>query len=352
MRIYTLALILLGVIVNAQTLLDESFEGPEFPAGWEIISTNDDPEYNWTFFSDYGDMEIYESNTNPQDEWLLTPFIDLSDYSEMYFTFSPWMYVPVAAQANDTFNFTVNVSTDGGNSWTKIWEEDEVMPYFLGNMFYNRTITKSLNEFCGPGMDNVRLGFHYTGNGGANGLSFVALLDVKVSMDCPRTSFSKITAAKVKWFPIENESFTGTFEIAYGPHNFEIPDGTLVTGLTGSSYTFPQPMTESFDILIRTNCGGSDVTDWERLYVNFAFLDVKENSSLNEISVYPNPTKDMLYFSQPLIEISVYDLSGKLIKIQKTLSEKLNVNDLTKGTYILSGVDKSGNRINQKFVKQ
>ena len=78
----------------------------------------------------------------------------------------------------------------------------------------------------------------------------------------------------------------------------------------------------------------------------------KTTPTNEKLMVYPNPTKDMLYFSQPLKEISVYDLSGKLIKTQKTLSEKLNVNDLSKGSYILSGVDKSGKKVNQKFVKK
>ena len=85
--------------------------------------------------------------------------------------------------------------------------------------------------------------------------------------------------------------------------------------------------------------------------LNLSSLLSVSDITKNIITIYPNPTQNILHFSQPLKEITVYDLSGKLIKTQKELSEKLNVNDLPKGIYILSGVDKSGNKFNQKFVK-
>lgn len=69
-----------------------------------------------------------------------------------------------------------------------------------------------------------------------------------------------------------------------------------------------------------------------------------------EISVYPNPVTDYLYFRKngtETLEVEVYNLYGVLVK--KFISDKnrLNVSDLNSGCYIL----KTGNMKTAKFVK-
>lgn len=67
--------------------------------------------------------------------------------------------------------------------------------------------------------------------------------------------------------------------------------------------------------------------------VNFLSVD---NSYFNELSVYPNPTKDILNFSfnKPMDEIEVYDLSGKSV-LTKTNSKFINLESLANGFYIV-----------------
>ena len=84
-------LMLMFEILNAQTLLNETFTGTSLPTGWSISSTATIPVENWTFYNSYHDVEVYESKTVPQNEWLYLPALNLQTYNSMFFNFSLWM---------------------------------------------------------------------------------------------------------------------------------------------------------------------------------------------------------------------------------------------------------------------
>ncbi|MDV4070561.1 hypothetical protein CMT45_02410 [Elizabethkingia anophelis] len=69
-------------------------------------------------------------------------------------------------------------------------------------------------------------------------------------------------------------------------------------------------------------------------------------------SIYPNPTKDILHlpFSNE-DQISIYDISGKLVKQLMGKEQVLNVQNLPKGTYILKVSDGKYTQ-SYKFIKQ
>lgn len=74
--------------------------------------------------------------------------------------------------------------------------------------------------------------------------------------------------------------------------------------------------------------------------------------SINKLSIFPNPAKDVLNFSEEFSSIKIADVSGKLF-IQSAKPEKsINISKLTKGVYVISAVSKSGKVINSKFVKE
>lgn len=84
--------------------------------------------------------------------------------------------------------------------------------------------------------------------------------------------------------------------------------------------------------------------------VGGTYLNVNETLE-NKISIFPNPAKDVLNFSEAFSNIKISDASGKLI-IQNLKPEKsLNISKLTKGVYFVSAVTKSGKTVNLKFVK-
>ena len=80
-----------------------------------------------------------------------------------------------------------------------------------------------------------------------------------------------------------------------------------------------------------------------------------ENSFVNDLVIYPNPTKDVLNIStiDNLDEAiyTVFDINGKRILNGKLQSTTINVSELSSGNYILRIV--SGQSIkSQKFIKQ
>ena len=74
------------------------------------------------------------------------------------------------------------------------------------------------------------------------------------------------------------------------------------------------------------------------------------NSVKNKLQVYPNPVKDNLFFAGDLsgfTQVQIYSLDGKLVETQTIASEKINVNKLSPGAFILklSGKDKKAQSI-------
>jgi hypothetical protein len=69
----------------------------------------------------------------------------------------------------------------------------------------------------------------------------------------------------------------------------------------------------------------------------------------NTFSVYPNPVKDLLYFSESLpgTQISVYNLSGVLLKTFRDFGNQISVEDLQPGCYLL----KAGQNKITRFIK-
>lgn len=92
----------------------------------------------------------------------------------------------------------------------------------------------------------------------------------------------------------------------------------------------------------------TNVDDWSSFNEDCQYMSTIEQE-FTTFKVYPNPTKNILNFSETLKEINIYDLSGKLI--QKGNGNQINVSNLSKGTYLLKGITNSGKTINQKFIK-
>ncbi|SHK32714.1 T9SS type A sorting domain-containing protein [Epilithonimonas mollis] len=71
----------------------------------------------------------------------------------------------------------------------------------------------------------------------------------------------------------------------------------------------------------------------------------------SELIIYPNPVKDVINFSDELSNIIISDFSGKIIKQNYYSISDINVSNLPKGNYIITGISKSGNKISKKFIK-
>lgn len=85
-----------------------------------------------------------------------------------------------------------------------------------------------------------------------------------------------------------------------------------------------------------------EITDWEAAHIfseNCA-LGTQSFESNNSISIYPNPTSDLLYFSTtngtPVDKATLYDISGRVVKEFSTISNsQISVAGLAKGIYVI-----------------
>ena len=88
----------------------------------------------------------------------------------------------------------------------------------------------------------------------------------------------------------------------------------------------------------------------------FDFLSGANNvTTPDEFYFFPNPVTDRIYFKSPtatMLEVSIYDISGNLIKHQKDDFQYLDVADLIPGMYVLRGIGGSEAVMVGKFIKR
>lgn len=76
-----------------------------------------------------------------------------------------------------------------------------------------------------------------------------------------------------------------------------------------------------------------------------------EELDKTKISVYPNPVKDILNFSEEVTNIRIIDFSGRTVKQIYTSEKSINLENLAKGIYNITATTKTGKAINQKIIK-
>jgi hypothetical protein len=69
-----------------------------------------------------------------------------------------------------------------------------------------------------------------------------------------------------------------------------------------------------------------------------------------EISIYPNPTQNLLFFSEELNQIEIYTSLGQKVKTFEK-GTHINLSNIPKGTYFLKAKSATGKSIHQKFLK-
>lgn len=76
-----------------------------------------------------------------------------------------------------------------------------------------------------------------------------------------------------------------------------------------------------------------------------------EESGENTFSLYPNPSVEQIYFSEPLRNVSIRDLSGRMIITHSELIEKANLSQFPAGIYLLRGTTENGKPASTRFIK-
>ena len=108
-----------------QVIFEQDFEGPWIPAGWSVEGVNTDftwKQYKYYYFN--GTQNAYitadYSTGAAQDERLVTPTVDLTGATKMELDFA-YAY-PYYGMKSGEFTFTLEISKDGGGTWTTVWD--------------------------------------------------------------------------------------------------------------------------------------------------------------------------------------------------------------------------------------
>lgn len=188
MKKYVLPLLLLGTMASAQTLLSENFEGGFFPPGaWTRTSTYVNPNPAITRQWDSTDNNFGAGSTLETTflisgaksaciDWiagantadLISPTFSLVGAPSPIFKFKVkvgWSYM-INQNAG---NLIAQISTDGGTTWTTLWNEDSE-PGFTDDgdtdpdtdLYNTVSVQRSLAAYIGQA--NVKVKFRYTGN--------------------------------------------------------------------------------------------------------------------------------------------------------------------------------------------
>lgn len=169
-----------GFIGNAQTILNETFEGSTFPpTGWTRSNTNTSRAWDFTDvnFTSGSELETTFKITGSKSaciDWiassntanLTSPAFNLSNAANPVLKFNVkvgWSYM-IAQDAGD---LVAQVSTDG-TTWTNLWTEDTEQGFFDDgdgdedtDLYNTVLVQKSLSAYIGQ--PNVQIRFRYTG---------------------------------------------------------------------------------------------------------------------------------------------------------------------------------------------
>ena len=176
------------------------------PAGW-TIDHKDSPQSNrgWKMTKplyqyDYIDSKCltYELFDDEVDEWVITPEFTVAPGMELCWStmtspyYFDWDYIDTSKGMQDEYvqinDMIINVSSDGGQTWTPIFSHAEKLMEESGGNFFNmfnytvRPFTASLEDFVG---ERVVVGFQIVGHGG----NTTFLDDVSIGLPPTNTSY-------------------------------------------------------------------------------------------------------------------------------------------------------------------
>ncbi len=231
----------LGLFAFSQTdILVENFEsasGTTPPTGWTRTSNGVGWKFGANLSSKYWKIPSHTKYAAANDDaggngndgsvdYLITPALDLSGYSAVILTFAEFMDGKYEETAS------VEVSTDSGSTWTKIYDIIKDKDW--------KSVTISLNAYAGQ--SNVMVGFHANDN--EKWASGWAIDDVHIYEPLDNNvAFTAINTAP--YVAAGNVSLKGTFQNMGGDTltsiniMWSIDNGTTVhtDSLTGLSIT-------------------------------------------------------------------------------------------------------------------
>jgi hypothetical protein len=88
--------------------------------------------------------------------------------------------------------------------------------------------------------------------------------------------------------------------------------------------------------------------------VNGALATAETSAKKNEVKVYPNPFKDVLYIAETrdMKSVSIADVSGRVVKTIENPGKELQLSELNSGLYLVTIIFKDGSVSTVKAIKK
>lgn len=167
-------------------------------------------------------------------------------------------------------------------------------------------------------VDNNVYHIHYLNDGGAfqqDGQDGFMIKEI----DNRRIVVSEYSNHFQEWYPFEHKMYA-----------------ILSAGVGGSDYTY------GGIIVPEAEFPCSVFIDWVKVYSIENSSDINEDNAFVDFKIYPNPTNEFLNIDLDVHEkydISILDISGSVVISTTNKSSKLNISELSTGTYLVTATN-------------
>ena len=153
-----------------QTQFENDFESDTFPGhGWTVQGTDANKDYTWLkgvyyYWKNLGNTTNHayikgDWKGGKQNEWLISPAVDLTGSKTRTLTFDYCYGVGGIRYKDNTV--TVEISADGGSTWTSLWDMYSTYHSTTGYALDGSATIEIPVEYASK---NIQIAFHYVGN--------------------------------------------------------------------------------------------------------------------------------------------------------------------------------------------
>ena len=153
-----------------QTQFENDFESDTFPGhGWTVQGTETNADYIWAKGVYYNWKNLGNTTNHAyikgdwkggkQNEWLISPAVDLTGSKTRTLTFDYCYGVGGIRYKDNTV--TVEISADGGSTWTSLWDMYSTYHSTSGYALDGSATIEIPVEYASK---NIQIAFHYVGN--------------------------------------------------------------------------------------------------------------------------------------------------------------------------------------------
>lgn len=158
------------------------------------------------------------------------------------------------------------------------------------------------------------------------------------------TATPTLTSAQIAW-----TGDADLYDLEYGVGNFTVGNGTRINNISGTSHNLSTLLANTnYKVFVKASC---NTASWRNITFVTTTLGTEETEK-QTMKIYPNPSSDVIHFSEEINSFKIFDINGRIVKSVDHATEKIDISKLPIGNYTVSGKAKSGEKFSQKIIKK